>query len=411
MTAPAPAPARPGPVRPAEGPVGSGAGSSRPVSGDPVEAWRRWRLPLAIALLILLGGILIALLQPGTASTGYLDPGSTQPSGTRALADLLAQRGQSVIRAASPASAEAAAQGDPAVTLVITSPGLLSTRQLNGLARVRGRLVLVEPDGPSLAALAPGAGVAGQALSSPTGPGCTLVSARLAGRADMGGVLLRGAPGAWRCYPVDGHPSLLRYAARGRPVTLLGTGTPLTNEDLGHLGDAALALNLLRGSSRIVWLVPSLPPAAPPASASGQRSLLSLIPEPAYLVTMELAIAVLLAAVWRMRRLGPLVAEPLPVIVRASETVEGHGRLYRSRRSRDRVATVLRAAALDRMTARLALPRAAGPDAVCSALAARTGREDGEIRALLFGPVPRSDTALVSLAHDIDTLEGQVRTP
>jgi hypothetical protein len=38
-------------------------------------------------------------------------------------------------------------------------------------------------------------------------------------------------------------------------------------------------------------------------------------------------------------------------------------------------------------------------------VAARTGREAGTIKAILFGPVPRDDAALVALAREIDTLE------
>ncbi len=100
--------------------------------------------------------------------------------------------------------------------------------------------------------------------------------------------------------------------------------------------------------------------------------------------------------------------------MRASETVEGHGRLYRSRRSRDRAAAVLRDATLNRITIRLALPRGAGADAVCAAVAARTGRETASIKATLFGPVPRDDAAFVALVRAIDTLEadtlGEVHT-
>jgi hypothetical protein len=417
------APASPAPASPA---LAAGRlGASGPVFTGPADSWRRWRAPLGIVLVVLLGGALIALLQP-SGPTGYLDPRDPGQSGARALANILAQRGEPVTRAGTVESAEAAARAD-GVTLVITSPGLLSARQLGSLAAVRGSLVLVEPVGAALTALAPEAAVAGHASLGTTDPGCGLTAARLAGRADMGGVLLHStARGAWQCYPVDGYPTLVRYSApaTGRPatgnspttgsrtITLLGTGAPLTNQYLAARGNAALALDLLTGSSRIVWLVPPLPPAGAtggnPADAS--QSLFSLIPWPAYLVTIQLAIAVGLAAMWRMRRLGPLVAEPLPVIVRASETVEGHGRLYRSRRSRDRASAVLRDAALDRLTTRLALPRGVGPDAVCATLAARTGREAGAIRATLFGPVPPDDATLVTLAHDIDTLEGEVRT-
>jgi hypothetical protein len=369
-------------------------------------------------LVILLGGVLIALLQPAS-TPGYLDPRSTGPSGARALADILAHRGEPVTWAGTVESAEAAARGSGGVTLVITSPGLLSARELGRLGAVRGNLMLVEPVSASLAALAPGTAVAGKAPLAAADPGCRLTAARLAGHADLGGVLLRStARGAWQCYPVNGHPTLVRYTTGyrttggrttgGRTITLLGSGAPLTNQYLARHGNAALALDLLSGSARIVWLVPAPPAGAPPPG--GPQSLFSLIPWSAYLVTIQLAIAVALAALWRVRRLGPLVAEPLPVVVRASETVEGHGRLYQSRRSRDRAAAVLREAALNRITARLALPHGAGAGAICAAMAARTGRGAGEIRATLFGPVPRDDAALTALARDIDTLEGEVRT-
>jgi hypothetical protein len=427
--------------------------SASPVTASTADNWRRWATPLGIVLVILLGGALIAALQPSASPAGYLDPGSAGQSGARALADILARRGEPVIRAGTVEAAEAAAHGGD-VTLVITSPGLLSAGQLDSLAATDDSLMVVGPAGASLTALAPGVAVAGEAPLGGADPSCGLPAARLAGSAEMGGVLLRTtAHGMQQCYPVDGHPTLIRYATgrpttgrptTGRPaagrrtITLLGSGAPLTNQDLAARGDAALALDLLSGNSRIVWLVPTLPLAGAPPPA-GPRSLFSLIPWPAYLVTIQLAIAVALAALWRMRRLGPLVAEPLPVVVRASETVEGHGRLYRSRRSRDRAAAVLREAALDRIATRLALPKLARPtlapptpaqskparpapagpggpgqatnaDVACAAIAARTGRDAAGIRATLFGPVPRDDAALVALARDIDTLEGEVRT-
>jgi hypothetical protein len=193
-----------------------------------------------------------------------------------------------------------------------------------------------------------------------------------------------------------GYTSLVRYTAGGRVITVLGTGTPLTNHYLASDGNAALALNLLNTAPRVVWLAPS--PAAAAAAPGGPRSLTSLVPRPVYLVTAELGIALVLTVAWRMRRFGPLVAEPLPVVVRASETVEGHGRLYRARRARDRAAAALRAATLARITTRLGLPRATPSDAICQQLAARTGRDPGD------------DAALVSLAAELDRLEGQVLT-
>jgi hypothetical protein len=391
-----------------------GAAGAPGSAGSPgsLSAWRRWRVPTAIVLLILLVGVFVALLhvQPGTS--GALDPNDTTPSGTHALAALLAQRGQTLIRETSVREAAAQANGLH-TTLVITSPEFLTGGELTTLARVPANLLIVAPGQDALSVLAPGVTVSGFTPQAATAPACRLPGAVQAGSADMGGILL-SAPGleAWRCYPAGaaGLPSLVRYDSGGRTVTVTGTGAPLTNGELGRGGNAALALNLTNSGRRVVWLVPPVPVFAQ-VPGSGQRSVSSLVPAPVYAIAAELGIAVVLTALWRMRRFGPLIAEPIPVVVRACETVEGHGRLYRSRRARDRAAAALRAAALGRIGPRLGLPQGARPEVICGELAVRTGRDPGKIHAILFGPAPDDDAALVAFATDIDSLEGQVLNP
>jgi hypothetical protein len=415
-----PAPAPPAPASPGPAP-------GRPVSPDAAAVWRRWRLPLALVVVVLLGGSVIALLQPVQPVTGYLDPAGTDPAGAHALADILTERGDTVIRATSPAAADAAARraGPGGTTLVVTSPRLLTARQLAGLARLPADRVLIGPDPAALAALAPEVGLAGLAPVQALAPGCTLPAARLAGNADLGGLRLAGlarsraaaGAGTRRCYPTGGLPSLIRYSAAGRSITVLGTGKPFTNGSLARLGNAALALNLLAGRPTIVWLVPEPgPPGAGQggsgsggAGSGGSPGLLGLIPEPAYLVALQLAVVVLLAALWRARRLGPLIPEPLPTVVRACETVEGHARLYRSRRARGRAAATLRAAMLARTRPALGLAPDAAPGQVVAAFSARSGSGQAPIEAMLFGPAPADDAALVALADDLDALEREVR--
>ena len=389
--------------------------SPRPVSPDAAGLWRSWRVPLAVVAVILLGGTVIALLRPVPVVTGYLDPAGTDPAGAHALADILAGRGDTVVRATTPAAAQAAARGagPGGVTLVVTSPALLTAAGLAGLAGLPADRVLIAPDRAALAALAPGVGLRGAAPAGPLTPGCAMPAARLAGDADMGGLRLTAArAGTWLCYPAGGYFSLIRYAAAGRLITVLGTGNPLTNGSLARLGNAALALNLLGGGRTIVWLVPGPGPGPGPAAAggaAGARSLFSLITEPAYLVALQLGVAAALAAIWRARRLGPLIAEPLPTVVRASETAEGHGRLYRSRRARGRAAAALRAAMLARTLPALGLADDAGPGPVVAAFSARSGSGEARIEAMLFGPAPGDDAALVALAGDLDALEREVR--
>jgi len=396
------------------------ATSIRPTAPGPGARnnWRRWRGTAAVVALVLLGGLIVALLQVRPPVTGVLDPNDTGPAGAHALVALLTGRGQSVIRAGTVSTA--AAQAGSGTTLVITNPYRLTGGELARLARLRAGLLIVAPGRATLAALAPRVTLAGPAAVTSVPPRCGLPAARLAGAADLGGLALRTtAPGAWRCYPArlvadngtapSAHPSLVRYTTAGRLITVMGSGSALSNQYLGRDGNAALAMNLLSTSSRVIWLVPG-PPARLAGPAHGSRSLRSLIPAPVYAVVIQLGVVVLLTALWRMRRLGPLIPEPLPVVVRACETVEGHGRLYRSRRARDRAAAALRGAALGRITVRLGLPRGTSPEGTCQELASRTGRGADEIWAILFGPVPRDDAALVRLATDLDALEGQVLT-
>ncbi len=226
-----------------------------------------------------------------------------------------------------------------------------------------------------------------------------------------GGITYRAFGQATGCYPVRGNPSLVRYSASGRTLTILGTGLPLSNAYLGQEGNAALALNLLGAHQQIVWLTPEpfvatgLTPGQPGEPAP------PLVPAIAWLVVLQLAVALVLAVIWRARRFGPLITERLPVVVRASETVEGHARLYQARRARDRAAATLREAMLGRVKPLLGLPPSAPAEAVVPELAARSARSEDNIKAIGYGPPPASDLELIRLADDLDELEREVRAP
>ncbi|HEX9064082.1 MAG TPA: DUF4350 domain-containing protein [Streptosporangiaceae bacterium] len=423
---------------PAEAGTAPGETARPDAAPAPQTGWRRWRAPIAIIAVIVAGGLIIALIsqlsrpRPNT----YLDPASSYFDGSHALTDILGERGFEVTRAYSPAAAIAAVrraagpagQASPAgsagrtparsVTLVVTSPGLISRAHARALGRTGASLVLVAPGRRALAALAPAVTVAGdQAAGNPLHslrPGCALPAARLAGPAQTDGFTYRLPPRGTGCYPAPGRPgySVVTYTAAGRQaVTVLGSASLLTNWQLATGGNAALALNLLRAHRHIVWLVPQpvrpLPPPARPVQ--GLHRGPPLVPWEAELVVIQLAVAVVLAAVWRSRRLGPLIAERLPVVVRASETVEGHGRLYQARRARARAATILRSELLAVVLPAAGLPRDAPPPVVCETLAARTRFSPAEISALVFGPAPGTDDELVRLARSLDQLNTEVR--
>jgi hypothetical protein len=358
-----------------------------------------------LAAALLLVAVMGVLLAPDRGPARPLDPADTSLAGSKALAELLRARGVTVDRVDSvQAAADKAATGNR--LLLITDTTYFDE---NALSRIPGdRLIVGELYG--FGVLAPGV----RTRVDPTRarsrePECQLPAARLAGSAYMGGAVFDAPSGATGCYPgTDGGHTLVSYPNAGGVTTVVGSGAFMTNQRLAEDGNAALALNLIGTGKPVTWLVtPDHPPAPDLAGERGQ-SMEDLMPGSIRWGIYMSVIAVALTAFWRGRRLGPVVVERLPVVVRAAETVEGRGRLYRARRARERAADALRAGTIDRLTPRLGLYSGAGPHEVVAALAARTGQDPHHVGAALYGPPPADDPGLVALAGYLDTIERQV---
>jgi hypothetical protein len=362
--------------------------------------WRAARTPIAIGLVVVLAGVLLAAFAD-RAERGLLDPAAVNPTGSRAVAELLRDQGVTVDVARTAADVRAAG---PGATVLVPFPERLAEAQLAALRDSAADLVVVAPGSDVLAALAPAAEVT--AVYEPVDvrqPGCDLPAARVAGPVELGGELYR-ADGAAACYPSEGGAALLRVAG-DRSVTVIGAPDILMNRALADEGNASLALALLGENPRLLWFLPQ-----PEGPASGQeRSLGELVPPGWVWATVQLGVAAALAMLWRARRLGPVVTEPLPVVVRSAEAVEGRARLYRRAGARGHAAQVLREASRTRLVPVLGLPDPVEPAAVVEAVAARTGRPAQAVAALLYGSAPVDDAELVALTDELDRVETEVR--
>ncbi|MDN3028721.1 DUF4350 domain-containing protein [Streptomyces sp. S.PB5] len=385
------------------------------VSPTARQLWTRSRgIVLALALL-LAAAVTIAVIR-SDARHGNLDPRSADPLGSRAVAELLADRGVSTRVVTTLDEARTAA--GPDTTLLVALPDLLTHRQQTRLhsatAASGGRTVLIAPGGASVGRLAPDV-TADPATStdSTLDPDCDLPAAQRAGAADTGGIRYTTLhPDADACYPSQRLATLLRIpATRGGDTVVLGAPDILHNDRLDEQGNASLALQLLGSRPHLVWYLPSLSDSS--AATEDERSFFDLLPAGWKWGTLQLFIAAALAALWRARRLGPLVPEKLPVAIRASETVEGRARLYRKANARDRAAAALRSTTRTRLAPLVGVPvaQAHAPEALLPALSAHLHSDGQTLPTLLFGPPPRDDAALISLADQLDALEREVRRP
>ena len=357
---------------------------------------QRWRGPLLVVLALAVVSVGAALLR--SAPGGALDPRSFTPQGTRALSNLLAQQGVDV----HVVTTVPALRTDAGTTVVVPFPDGLTADELATLGRAGGRVVLIGASTEALTA----AGLPDLDTSTADvqqrRPACDLPSAQRAGDVDLGGLTYRTPPGATGCYASGGRASLVLLSKPDR--VLLGSGQLLTNDRLASRGNAALALALLGTTPDVQWLLP-----LPGVRDTGERGGLgALLPAWVTWAVVQLGVVVLSLALWRARRLGQVVTEPLPVVVRAAESVEGRSRLYRAARSRARAAEALRAGCRDRLRRRLSLPADAGRAALVEAVHQRVAHPAEAVDALLYGAEPADDRALVRLAEDLDTLDREV---
>ncbi|WP_144714108.1 DUF4350 domain-containing protein [Curtobacterium pusillum] len=388
------------------------ATAERPTDRTPPHREGRG-LRIGFWVAIVLVGLLLAALtavaqRTGNAERAPLDPGSATASGTKALVRVLEQQGTDVRIVA---RADRIADG---TVLVDDSQGALDPAVARRLARQSAHVVLVTTDPRALEAFGLDVEPAAQADDDRTvsTAACPIPAAAEAERITATGTGFavpdgeRTPAGTDLCAATGSGDQrtygLVRTATPAGDVTLVGTTAALRNDTITTAGNAALALALLGGDETLTWYTPisGAPDAAP--------TLGSLAPPWVPSVLGLLGLVAVAAGIWRGRRLGPLVVERMPVVVRAAETTEGRARLAARTRDRTHALDTLRVAALRRTARRLGLPRSAHVDEVVRAAAHATGIPHQRVGAVLVGGPTHDDRALVAGAAALDELEQAV---
>jgi hypothetical protein len=364
---------------------------------------RRGRFWIVAAIVIVVIGVGGAVLNSGTGLGGTFDPGNPGPAGARALRSVLEQQGVTVTDTTTVDGTAAT----PGTLLVDDAEATIPADGWAKLLAGRSRVVVLSPDRAALDAVLPEAHAGGSPGTRTVQAGCDLPLARRARAMNLAGVkqTLRSTASTV-CFPnASGAGQLLSGTRNGMRVLLLADRTAFTNEHITASGNAAVALGALGTSAHLVWFRQS----PLDTSAAGRRSLQDLTPPWVTPLVALLLLSGLAAAFWKGRRLGPLVVEALPVIVRSRETVEGRARLYNRGRARLHAADGLRIGAIRRMAPNLGLARTASVDEVVEAAVRLTGRSRDAVAAVLLTAEPTDDRALVRISDDLARLEAAVR--
>lgn len=352
--------------------------------------------------------IAIVALTATAGSTGGTPFSSTNaaPGGAMALAEVLADRGVDVTATASLDETSAAIDDPSETTVLVYDDGnYLNDEQLESLSSLAAHVVVVDPPFSQLAVLAPDLDDSGS-VSDSMSAACDYSPASRADTVtgEATGYEVSGSIDADLCLESeDGVYSLVRLPTDTGVLSVLGASGALTNGEIAASGNAAFALGLLGEYDSLVWYLPTVDDLPDAAATPGE-----LTPDWVNRVIVILVLTTIAAAVWRGRRFGPLVVENLPVTVRASETMQGRARLYERFSARLRALDALRIGSISRLGRECGLPTIATVDDVVNAVAGVTGRQHGDIRALLVDDIPSTDAELIRLSDDLLTLERAV---
>ena len=371
------------------------------MSGPATGVIRRNRTPLLLGLAVVVAVVGLAVLDRDNARFGGdLDPRNPEPAGAQAVAKVLADHGVDVrIVRDEQAFRDAPVDGD--TTVVVTNPvqlGQSTFEVLRSRASAAGAVVVVGPalvleDAFDLEPRSLGSDDLFAHCDEPVADGLTI-------RAPFAAAVV--GEGCFR----EGDAVALHRPSADPKFWLFLAPDVLSNDHVTEADNAALSLRLLGQHPKLVWYV------ADPSdiSAADGVSLSSLLPGWLYPALWLVILSTLAMLLWRGRRFGPLVREPLPVVVRASESTESRGRLYHRARDRSHAASILRQASRRRLAEHLALRSDAPLPEVLHAVADRTGRRTDDVHDLLAPAAVPNDSALADLGRRLLQLEDEVRT-
>lgn len=373
--------------------------------------WSRRHLAwIIIGTIVAALGVVTVAQSPSNPDTAPLSARNAAPDGAMAAAEILRRHGVTVTPSESFAATTSLLAGKPRATVLLYDRnGYLDSVQLHSLLQSAARVVVVAPGYRTLAGLSRqirNAGVVPNGTSTlEAGCGQTdpLVAGRISGK---GALLYTGADVT--CYrPSSKDGGVYAASADGRLV-VLGSAALLSNDLLQVEGNAALALRTLGPTQDLVWYLPGL---GDVPNDGRPPTLDELAPPWVGFLGLWVAVVALLAVLWRGRRLGPLVFEPLPVVVKAVETAEGRARLYQDSRAVGQAADNLRAGTLTRLAKHFRLGPEASADAVLEAVSRKVNRPAREVRTVLLDHRPRTESELVHWAQRIETLEEEATAP
>ena len=374
-----------------------------------------WKL-LAIALSLLLAGMVIYASMKEELTKDPYDIHSVSSEGVRALTQVLGDHYDvSVDQVRSPAKAiEAAQQGKP---VTIFNAGKLRNYDFETLLTTSNADITLVGFEYYLPESLTESGLEPQGYNDkPVSRGACSIPAKAQTISATGNAIIVRNPQALAnsqylgrgpaqlCFAYgNGYGYLELPLKSGKTLRILPNAQLVTNKYLDKDDNAALALYATGRGSEVVFY-----------NAETNESVYAAQtpkPYPSWLVPLMWQFG-LLALVWAFivgRRQGRIVNEPLPVVAQGTETTVGRAGLYQRARASEHSGRILRIATIIRLGRRLGISPNADATLVVQTVSMACNRTAKEIEYILYGPAPASAVELTQLSQALEQLEEEVK--
>ena len=379
------------------------------------SGFKGWKL-LAIALSLLLAGMVIYASMKEELTKEPYDIHSVSSDGVRALAQVLGDHYDvSVDQVPSAAKAiEAAQQGKP---VTIFNAGRLRNYDFETLLTTSNADITLVGFEYYLPESLAESGLELQGYNDkPASRGACSIPAKAQTISATGNAIIVSDPQALAdsqylgrgpaqlCFAyADGYGYLELPLKSGKTLRIITNPELVTNKYLDKDDNAALALYATGRGSEVAFYNAE--------NADSFNSDQQLKPYPSWLVPLMWQFA-LLALVWAFivgRRQGRIVNEPLPVVAQGTETTVGRAGLYQRARASEHSGRILRIATIIRLGRRLGIAPNADATLVVQTVSMACNRTAKEIEYILYGPEPASAVELTQLSQALEQLEEEVK--
>ncbi|MDZ5076259.1 DUF4350 domain-containing protein [Nesterenkonia sp. HG001] len=373
---------------------------------------RRWQFWLLLVVLGVLFAVVVQLLTVEDQERYGLS--NTDLDGYAAVAAVLQDEGVDIHHAPTAEIAREHLEQLPDAAVVVLEQGPeASPRLVEELAESTREIVWISPTASTrLSAfeeLRPAGAIPASSTTElpellETGEACSVAPAERAEAIRAPGQLFTGGTG---CFVHDSEEGDSAHAlAETGGGLVFGAPEAFTNRHITSEGNAALALGLFGQQQDLIWYTPS---GMDSLASDEWASPWDFMPDWVDRLTWWLLICTLLLMLVAGRRHGPVVIEPLPVEVPASESAEGRGRLYQQADAASEAARTLRSAHLLRLTRLLRLGPGTPEQHVIAAVAAQTGRPPAEIAHAVDASAISGNSQMVRYAQGLAALEDEIR--